>query len=75
MRWLQVLPDGLAVIRLGMVVTTPIIESDVLLILGGAPQVQITICGIVTVRLVVPSASEPPRRAIRCPPRRLPVVA
>jgi hypothetical protein len=54
-----------------MVSTTAIIEGDRILILWLMPQIQITIGMIVSVWLAVPAASEPPSRAIRCPPRLL----
>jgi len=50
-------------------VAIPIIEGDEVLIAWFAmPQVQIAICGIVSVWLIVYRASQPPWGAVRCSP-------
>jgi len=62
----------LTVVRLRMVVTLRIIESDTVFILELCfAKVHIAVRGIVATRLAVPSASQPPGGAIRGLPRLL----
>jgi len=65
--WPEIEPLWLTVVRLGVVMAVCIVVGDVVLV-SGALQMHEAIGMVVTIRLVVASASEPPWSTIICAP-------
>jgi hypothetical protein len=66
--WLRGDDDRLTVVRLRMVPTAAIVERDTFLALRGMPQIQVTVSMIISVRLIVSGAAQPPRGTVSSPP-------
>jgi len=69
--WLRPKPDLLAVVGLGVIIATLVVESDPVLILVLLAQAQEAVSRIITAWLLELRAAEPPWRFVRSTPRLL----